>query len=336
MRLKSFHAKTLKEAMQMIRDTLGEDAVIVATREENGGKSVRVTAAIEPAFEIGKGFGSEHDWLQYDEEDEQSAVAEELTDVLLRHSVPEEIMDQILSCATVIGVEQPGIALMAALEHLFGFKPLPRKETKQAIMLVGPPGSGKTLATAKIAARAVLGSHNVGVISCDTTRAGGIEQLQAFTKLLRVDLQKADNEDQLAAHLTAMRDLDVVVVDTAGINPFNKDDVKDLARLLGAGNITPHMVLAAGGDADECAEMARVFSALGVQSLLSTRVDIARRFGGLLSAAHYGTLSFTDASITPKVADGLTAITPKTLAGLLMPGQHKEPDQGSRKTGTNS
>ena len=45
MRLKSFYAKTLTEAMHMIRETLGEDAVIVATREENGGKAVRVTAA---------------------------------------------------------------------------------------------------------------------------------------------------------------------------------------------------------------------------------------------------------------------------------------------------
>ena len=45
MRLKSFTAKTMKEAMQMVRDELGENAVIVATREESGG--VRVTAALE-------------------------------------------------------------------------------------------------------------------------------------------------------------------------------------------------------------------------------------------------------------------------------------------------
>ncbi len=319
----------------MVRDALGDDAVIVDTREEFGGKSVRVTAAVEPAFEIGRGFTGEHDWLQYDEEDESSAVAEELTDVLLRHSVPEEILDQILSCATVIGVEQSSIALVAALEHLFNFKPLPRTETKQATMLVGPPGSGKTLAAAKIAARAVMSSLNVGVISCDTTRAGGIEQLQAFTKLLRVNLQKADNEQELSQHLNDMKDLDFVVIDTAGINPFSKDDVKGLARLIGAGNITPHLVLAAGGDADESGEIARTFSALGVQSMLPTRIDIARRYGGLLSAAHYGTLAFTDASITPKVADGLASITPKTLAGLLMPAGYKAPEQGSKKTGTN-
>ena len=60
--------------MQMVRDSLGEDAIIIATREEKGGKSVRVTAAIEEdrdiAFEIGKAGRLAHgdDWLQYDDE----------------------------------------------------------------------------------------------------------------------------------------------------------------------------------------------------------------------------------------------------------------------------
>ena len=47
MRLKSFTANTMKDAMQMIRETLGEDAIIVSTQEMVGGKGVRVTAAID-------------------------------------------------------------------------------------------------------------------------------------------------------------------------------------------------------------------------------------------------------------------------------------------------
>jgi flagellar biosynthesis protein FlhF len=91
MRLKSFYAKTMTEAMQMVRETLGENAVIVATREEKGGKAVRITAAIEPHFELSKtGEAAAADgWLQYDDEDEESAVAEEITDTMLRHGVPE-------------------------------------------------------------------------------------------------------------------------------------------------------------------------------------------------------------------------------------------------------
>ena len=50
MRLKSYTAKTTKDAMQMVREELGEDAIIVATHEEKnavGGRQVRITAAVE-------------------------------------------------------------------------------------------------------------------------------------------------------------------------------------------------------------------------------------------------------------------------------------------------
>jgi flagellar biosynthesis GTPase FlhF len=48
MRLKSFQAKSMSEAMRQIKETLGDDAIIVSTKEEAGGW-VRVTAAVEQA-----------------------------------------------------------------------------------------------------------------------------------------------------------------------------------------------------------------------------------------------------------------------------------------------
>ena len=329
MRLKSFYARTMTEAMQMIRDTLGEDAIIVATREEKGGKAVHVTAAIDPssyspppAFEIGQGAPAQgEDWLQYDEEEEHSAIAEELTEIMLRHSVPEDVMDQVLSCATVIGLEQPSIALVAAIEHLFNFRPLPQKASKKPVMMLGPPGSGKTLAVAKAAARGVMNGLRVGVISADTVRAGGVEQLAAFTKLLRIDLKKAAGPQELAESLHALQGYDQVFIDTPGVNPFSQTDVKNAARFVGVGDIDSYFVLPAGTDADESGEMARVFAAIGVHGLIATRIDIARRLGGILSAAHYGGMALADASNTPKVADGLFALDPRSLSALLMPGE---------------
>lgn len=313
----------------MVRDTLGEDAVIVATREDKGGRAVHVTAAVEPAFELGRGAAASSDWLQYDEEEDDKAVAEELTDVLLRHGVTEEVMDQVISCATVVGMEKPGTALTASLEHLFGFRPLPQKPSKKALMAVGTPGCGKTLAVAKIAARSVMNGLRISVITCDTVRAGGVEQLEAFTKLLRIPLKKSASPQDLREILGEMRDFDQVLIDTSGLNPFNKDEVKYLGKLIDAGDIEPLMVLPAGTDAEESGEMARVFAGLNVHGLLPTRVDIARRLGGLLSAAKSGNLVFTDASNTPKVADGLFALAPRTMAELLMPSAFGSPEKAT-------
>ncbi len=313
----------------MVRETLGEDAVIVATREEKGGKSVRVTAAIDPgygspAFEVGPADDTDGGWLQYDTEDEENAVTEEITEAMLRHGVPEDVMDQVISCATVIGLEQPGVALIAALEHLFNFMPLPQKSFKKPIVLIGPPGGGKTLAAAKLAARGVMAGQNVGVITTDTVRAGGIEQLQSFTKLLGIDLKKAKNEKEFAHHIDALSDCDQLIIDTQGVNPFNREDIRGAAIYLGAADVEPVLVMPAGLDADESGEIARAFASLGANLLMPSRIDMARRLGGLLSAAHHGSLSFTDAGNSPKVAEGLLQITPSSLARLLMPGGYAD------------
>lgn len=357
MRLKSFTAKTMKDAMQMVRDALGEDAIIVATSEEKlpSGRvgAVTLTAAIEPGlagmgpnFEVGDTGIPAHarDWLQYDDEDEEFAVTEEITDAMLRHGVPEDVMDQVISCATVIGLENPGVALVAAIEHLFNFAPLPTGPSKKALMLVGPPGAGKTLAAAKLAARAAMNGLKVGVITTDTIRAGGVEQLSAFTNLLRVDLHKCTSAKDVTKSLLALDSCDQIIIDTAGVNPFNMQDLKEIAKLADLPDMEPILVLPAGVDAEESAEVARAFAAVGVHHLLPTRLDIARRLGGLLSAAMHGTLIFSDASNTPKVADGLMPLTPQNLSRLLMPTAYRSKEAldtprssgDSKRTGTRS
>ncbi len=311
----------------MVRDTLGEDAIIVATREEQGGKAVRVTAAIDHQDPFESGFdGSDQadDWISGDRADDETIVLEKLTDAMLRHSVPEEVTDQVISCATVIGLDNAEDALIAALEHLFSFRPMPQQPTSTAYMLVGPPGSGKTLTVAKLAARAVMNDMSVGVITTDTVRAGGVDQLSAFTKLMNVDLKKASNAQQLRAALEHFRNMDQVFIDTGGVNPFNPEEMRDIARLIAAGDIEPVLAMPAGADAEESGEIARAYRALGVNAMMPTRLDIARRLGGLLSAAHYGGLIFADASNTPKVANGLIGMSPRRLARLLMPESVKK------------
>ncbi len=327
----------------MVRDTLGDEAVIVATREESGGRGVNVTAAVDPdnyerdpAFELSRNGQSApaEDWLQYDDEEEEFAIAEELTEVLLRHGTPEDVMDNILSCATVVGLDSPAISLIAAIEHLFHFRPLPTGPHKKAILMAGQSGSGKTLVVAKLAARGAMNGLNVGVITTDTVRAGGVEQLAAFTKLLQIDLKTASSEADLPHIIDDLAGCDQILIDTPGTNPFNKDDIKILAKTIGCADIEPYLVMQAGLDAEESGEMARAFATVGIHTLVPTRIDVARRLGGILSAAHQGSMSFADASNTPKVAEGLLSLSPKLLSKLLMPGSYAQESRQAVKTGT--
>lgn len=319
MRLKSFTARTMRDAMQDVRDTLGEEAIIVATRELQDG-NVQVTAAVDEVAEAAMAAAKKSfdDWL-FDDDDDESSVIEDITEVMLRHAVPEEVLEDVVSYANIMALDESRSALTASIGELFDFAPLPAQPNQKPLMMVGPPGSGKTLAVAKAAARGAMNGLDIAVITTDTVRAGGVEQLSAFTKLLQVDLHTADSPKALKAMMEQLKDKDQIIIDTAGVNPFEPEAVKMLARLIHAGNVEPVMVIPAGLDPDECGEMARVFATIGTQSILPTRIDVARRLGGVLMAAHQGGLKFADMSNTPKVADGLSPLSPQRLTSLLMP-----------------
>ncbi|SMH47525.1 flagellar biosynthesis protein FlhF [Azospirillum agricola] len=323
MRLKSFHAKTMSEAMRMVRQSLGDDAIIVATREEEGG-GVRVTAAVE-----------EEDLLIAQERARQPVrpaepeidVGEVVADALHRHGVPAALAEQLIDAASGLDTDDACLALGSALDSLYTFAPLPDGRTAvKPLVLVGPPGSGKTLVAAKLAARAVFKKRSVGVITTDTVRAGGVDQLAAFTRLMKLKLATVEDPDALAGAFEVHRKTDLVLVDTAGRNPFSHEDMDDLRALLSAGEVEPVLVLPAGLDALEAADIAMAFKALGVRRMLVTRVDMARRLGSLLTIASRARMAFCDASVSSKVAEGLTPLNPLALARMMLPPEEAGED----------
>lgn len=314
MRLKSFHAKTMAEAMRQVREILGEDAIIVATREEEG-VGVRVTAAVEEDANPTDQAGA----LRFGGEAPGTGILDRVAEVLNRHGLPEELSNEMVESIADLDARDPLMALSAALDASFGFQPLPEGRYRKPVMLVGPPGAGKTLAVAKLMTRAALRKCPVGIISTDTVRAGALEQLGAFTRLLKQRLITVEDAPALADALEVQKGAEQVLIDTAGRNPFDAADMRDLRDLAFAADVEPVLVLPAGMDAGDAVETAVAFRDVGVRRLLATRIDLTRRLGGLLSAARAADLAFADASLTPKVADGLIPLTPTALARVLMP-----------------
>lgn len=308
----------------MVREEMGEDAIIVATREEKnavGGAMVHLTAAMEKESyhdEMNDFDGVDQDWM-YSDDDNEAMCIEEVTETMLRHGVSDDVLDQIVSCAAVLDVDEPRLALLSSIESLFKFAPLPNSPTKTPIIMVGPPGAGKTLAVAKLAARSSMSGLDIAVITTDAERAGGLEQLQAFTKLMEVDLKVAKTPTALKEVLLETKAMDQVIIDTAGANPFDPDSMKNIARFIGAAEMDPVLVLPANTNAEEAGEIAEAFMNVGVQRLLPSRIDVARRLGSLLVAAYQGGMAFTEITATAKVADGLSQLTSKRLTQLLMP-----------------
>jgi len=331
MRLKSFTAKTAAEAMAEVKRVLGENAIIVATREEDDG--VRITAALDDAPPVPMGQPLPPPPPLEPDDPYSEDVIDQVVQSLERHGVPRDLVEKLTDTLQAFDLEQPVLALGAALDTAFAFQPLPEGRAPRPIMLVGPPGVGKTLTVAKLATRLALGGQPVSVITTDTERAGGIEQLAAFTKLLKVDLLEVEDAGALPDAIAVRKDAQQVIIDTAGQNPFDAEAIGTLGRIIKQTGAEAVLVLPAGLDATESAEIAAMFHAAGATRLLITRLDTARRLGNLLSAAYRSRLRFCDASSSSSVTAPLSPLNPIALARLLLP-DYEQTVNAERQTGT--
>jgi flagellar biosynthesis protein FlhF len=288
MQLKVIRAETMPAALRAVRAALGEEALILSSRRIAGG--IEVTAASEPPAD------------------------ESLPPPL----EPLRVAPPRAPCALAAhGVPAPLAARIAEakLARVLAFGPLPLGHEHPALLLAGPPGAGKTLTAAKLAARLCLAGESPMVITADGRRAGAIEQLAAFTKLLELDLLVAPHPATLARAL-ARRDRQPVIIDGAGLDVFDPADAETLGATASAANASIGLVLPANMDAEEAADIAALHRRLGAAFLIPTRLDQSRRLGAVVTAAAQG-LTIAGFGAGSSVADGFLDPDPAILEQRL-------------------
>ena len=195
-------------------------------------------------------------------------------------------------------------------------------------------GPGKTTTVAKLAARATMARRPVRVIAADTVRAGAIEQLAAVARILGISLVTAEGPGRLALAVASAAPEELILIDSFGVNPYNAADRREIAALIAAGNAEPMLVTAAGGDAIDTVEIARIFRDLGCSRMTVTRLDLTNRLGSVLAAADGTKLAFAEAGTAPEIAHGLAPFNPVVLARRLLAQVPIEQHLRLKKRGT--
>lgn len=293
------------EAMQQMRETLGEDAVIIATHE--AADRVRVTAAAEMA---------DADLARLLAPEAGGAARAAVEACLAWHRLPPALGAALLAELEQAHAAEPAAALAQALEARWRFLPLTFPLVRP-LALIGPPGVGKTAAIARLAAQARVAGHEVRVATTDAGRAGGLAQLGSLLEPLGIEPLAASEPEALARLAAAPEAGAGLLIDTSGINAFNGGEVAALAERLRAAKAEAALVLPAGLDVEDSVEIAGNFAALGARRLIVTRLDAARRLGGALAAADVG-LAFAGASIGPAIGAGLPGLSALGLARVLL------------------
>lgn len=315
MRLKTFSAPSLSEAMAALRAELGPDAAIVSTEATGSGAGARVIAAVEES----EPEDALLDHLIFPPRDRpgRAHIHEAIADALDRNGAPARLAGRLIALARASQATDPVLALAAAIDERFAFAPL-GEGAERPIALIGPPGAGKTVTIAKLAARAALAGRSVGLITTDTARAGGVEQLRAFARAIGVEATTAEDRPALTAALGLVRGRDLRLIDTTGLNPLAEDELCRVAEILRTAGAEPVLVLPAGLDPLDACEIARVAAVLGARRMIATRLDTARRHGALLAAADGAELALAELGMAPEILDGLAPAGPMGLARLVL------------------
>ena len=161
-------------------------------------------------------------------------------------------------------------------------------DTGGCVILVGPPGAGKTTTLAKLATRRVMehGPQSVRIISLDSHRIGASQQIKAIGEVLNVEVKiQYDMEffNQLSCNYSDPSIL--TLIDTAGMLPQDeywlkqKNSLKNLPKF-----VKKMLVIPCSNQFTTLQSVINNFSDIGISGCILTKLDETSSMGESLSA----------------------------------------------------
>jgi flagellar biosynthesis protein FlhF len=195
--------------------------------------------------------------------------------------------------------------------------------------LVGPTGVGKTTTTAKLAARCVVrhGADKVALLTTDSYRIGGHEQLRIYGKLLGVPVRSVKDTDDLQLILAELRGKHMVLIDTVGVGQRDQMVAEQVAMLCNCGSDVKRLLLLnATGSGDTLDEVVQAYQGSGLGGCIITKVDEAVSLGAVLDALIRRKLVLHYVANGQKVPEDLHAADSRHLLdSALQPTQENSP-----------
>jgi len=188
------------------------------------------------------------------------------------------------------------------------------------IALIGPTGVGKTTTLAKLAASFKLRQQRrVGLVTCDTYRIAAVDQLRTYANIIGLPLEVALTPAEMQRAVHALRECDVVLVDTAGRGPGDRSRLDELQSCLdAAAPHEVHLVLSSTASQRVLMREAEAFSALGADRVVLTKLDEAVSFGVLVNVMQAVGKKLSYVTTGQEVPDHIEVGRPRRLAELVL------------------
>lgn len=361
MEVRTFEARTMKEALAQVREQLGSDAVILQSRELKKRRLLGLSSTAWIEITAGTGIAAAEpkraDGGESHHAAELAAIHEQLgslrsmvedlcrrkqsptpelpaslvpvygrlTDNDVHEAIASDIVCQLRDelgpqeLGSLSRVRQRLVELVRDRLRVSG--PIVCESGRcKVVALVGPSGVGKTSTVAKLAANFKMRQNlRVGLVTVDTYRIAAVEQLRTYAEIIDMPIKIAASPREMAAAITELSELDLVLVDTTGRSPRDELRIKELKPFLNeAGASEIHLVLSAVASPSSLLAAYDKFDSLGVSRLLFTKLDEAAVLGGILSCVVQTEQPVSYLSAGQDVPDNIDVADADELAGQIV------------------
>lgn len=335
MKIRTFRANSLQEALRLVREKLGPDAAVLHTRKvhekRNFGLSKTAMIEVEASvdFSIHSRFDKQKservsqatsveppaDFAQYVKQLGLSKVA---CEALWEYGAPEQILAD----------ENPESLLSRCRESLISQLTVSGElsfasQQPTIVAFVGPAGVGKTTALTKLAYRcrksADGASTRIGLMTIDTQRPGAVDQLLEVAEHLSADLEVVSSVDGIPNAMERLTGCEIVLVDTPGRSSLDVSQLAVIRECLTL--VAPHstqLVVSAWLSSSALQNTLHHFGDLEPTHLLLTKLEEAADLVTWLPWLNQGGLPISYCSSSQSAVGGFQVATREQLADVMI------------------
>ncbi len=362
MKIKRYFAADMREAIKLVREDLGAEAVILSNRKLDGG--IEISAATDydenwqdnlAAMEFADEERSSHPSGQAAS---MEAVGEELKYLrgLLEHQLSGLVWGEqerqhplragVFRQLGEIGLSQrlaqrvadhtpESLDAQAAWQNALDTLSKDIYPASHDLLgdggvyaLLGPTGVGKTTTVAKLAARFALrhGAENVALLTTDNFRVGAHEQLRTFARIMGIPMQVVEGGEALADALEQFRERRLVLIDTAGMSQRDIRLSQQVAMIKASSlRVKCYLVLSAAAQSQVLEETVRAFRKVAIDGTVVTKLDESASLGGVISSIILNRLPVAFVTEGQRVPEDIAPARAQSLLGraVALAGQQQ-------------
>ncbi|TCI37337.1 MULTISPECIES: GTP-binding protein [unclassified Exiguobacterium] len=298
MQIKKYTGKTMSEVMAKVKQELGDEAVILNSRQVKKGwfglfasQEVEVIAALEKApltvkprtepklqpkqakaKPIPAPTPTPQPVTPVPEKRRLPAGLTHIESLLASESFTNESWEERINELYYTTKSLEVVEQYVYDQIRSSFLPVP--DALRYVMLVGPTGVGKTTTLAKLAAHYKLDQGmSVGLITTDTYRIAAIEQLKTYAEILNIPVEVAYDFDDFKRAKQLFARKDIVLIDTAGRNFRDEAYVEQFHNHHDFSETSLSLVLSLTSKMKDMDLIYRQFEKLPLRSLIFTKAD---------------------------------------------------------------